>query len=57
MTKVEQNTEKNKLVSVVNPIGCYQVLVANASPEYLVTLHKLLGTIAEAVGDMKPKAA
>ena len=44
---------KSMQVSLDNPVHAFQTIVARAKPEYIVTLHKLLGTFAECASELK----
>lgn len=46
-------TSKSMQVSLDNPVYAFQTIVARAKPEYIVTLHKLLGTFAECASELK----
>lgn len=44
---------KSMQVSMDNPIHAFQTIVGRAKPEYIVMLHKLLGTFAECANELK----
>ncbi len=44
---------KSMQVSMDNPIYAFQTIVARTSPDYIVMLHKLLGTFAECASELK----
>lgn len=43
----------NMQLSMENPIHAYQRIVARCKPDYIVTLHELLGTFAKHASQMK----
>ena len=63
MTEVQMDTTeaaiktteagKNMQVSQDNPVYAFQTIVARAKPDYIVTLHKLLGSFAECASSLK----
>ena len=44
---------KSMQVSMDNPVYAFQTIVARAKPDYIVTLHKLLGTFAACASELK----
>lgn len=49
----ERTLSKSMQVSLDNPVYAFQTIVSRAKPEYIVTLHKLLGTFAECASELK----
>jgi len=45
--------QKSMQVSMDNPVHAFQTIVGRAKPDYIVTLHKLLGTFAECASQLK----
>jgi len=52
-TALMPDRSKSMQVSLDNPVYAFQTIVARAKPDYIVTLHKLLGTFAECASELK----
>ncbi len=52
-TALMPDRSKSMQVSMDNPVHAFQTIVSRVKPEFIVTLHKLLGTFAECASELK----
>ncbi len=50
---ISMQSNKSMQISMDNPVHAFQTIVSRANPDYIVTLHKLLGTMAACAAELK----